>query len=259
MSSPDPWHPDEIAVPLASIPSPRLDSLYGLGTRFPLGGDHEYSQGELDVYPRAGVVRYAGEGIGLTMSVDHPPQVQGTNVMFSSESPSSFQTLILGEQGEVTLFVQPKPKQESLPDVSAHPVETLEEYIAADEPAPARTNTKTATNTEPQPKKGERVELVGRAGNNPRVRTTKGGTLIAKFPLAVHETPEGETDEEITNWFTVVAFRAMAERVSELVKRGEQYQVVGYLQNREYRGKTYEEVNAVAVRTPKLRGGEHHG
>jgi hypothetical protein len=266
----DPWGMDELAYPLASIRSRGLHNFYGEGVRLSIG-EPDHPQGTLEVYPEAGHVQYTSEGASLALTFRQPPYQETDRLIFSDESEHEYRTAIFQDSGEVTLFLQPKPKAEEVdrdmsPTLRAQPVEEFEEAIAADElpsgriapweqPQPATTGTESTTNTNKETKKGVRVELFGRAGRDPRVRTTGGGTLIAKFPLAVHETPEGDTDEEITNWFTVVAFRAMAERVQQLVKMGEQYHVVGYKQNREYRGRTFEEVNAVVVRTPKPSGG----
>jgi single-strand DNA-binding protein len=88
---------------------------------------------------------------------------------------------------------------------------------------------------------------VWRVGRDPRLRHTKTGVLIAKFPLAEHvSSPEG--GEEVTNWHTVVAFKALAQKVSEEIKKGDAVKVVGYLSERVYAGKSRTEINAVVVK-----------
>ncbi|WP_172639338.1 single-stranded DNA-binding protein [Streptomyces tailanensis] len=99
---------------------------------------------------------------------------------------------------------------------------------------------------------GQRVKLVGRLGRTPTFRTTAGGKLVGKFPLAVH-LESGETQ-----WHDILAYgdraaslqkRAEAE---ELVK-GREVEVVGYMHEREYKARSGEtkkarEINSVAVK-----------
>lgn len=72
----------------------------------------------------------------------------------------------------------------------------------------------------------ERLTLRGRAGTEPSFRTTRNGTSIARFPLAVRD-DDGETD-----WHTVVTFGDRAERLRGTVHRGSVVEVVGYLHER---------------------------
>lgn len=171
-------------------------------------------------------------------------------------SPPKQQTFFLYEFGNDTPSVIPQAVQDTVQGgVQASDSAISSPNVQHEEPAPQVTTTEEipSSNTEPPAEKAKRVELFGRAGRDPTVRTTGGGTKIAKFPLAVHETEEGH-DEAVTNWFTVVGFRAMADRIGEMVKKGDQYTVIGYPQQREFRGKIYEEVNAVALRAPKHKG-----
>lgn len=83
--------------------------------------------------------------------------------------------------------------------------------------------------TEPPEQKAERLTLRGRAGTDPSFRTTRNGTAIARFPLAVRD-DAGETE-----WHTVVTFGDRAERLRGLLHRGGVVEVVGYLHEREAR------------------------
>ena len=98
----------------------------------------------------------------------------------------------------------------------------------------------------------ERVTFSGRAGSNPTLRTTPKGTLIARFPLAVHG--PGNT----TTWFPVLAFNQRAERLKEIVSRGAALHVTGYLHSRETRSRdgstrTIQEIYAVTVTSPQAK------
>ncbi len=97
------------------------------------------------------------------------------------------------------------------------------------------------------PKKAPRVELEGRVGRDPRVRETAKGVKIAKFPLAEH--PDGQEGETV--WYTIVAFKDLAQKVSETVRKGDQVKVIGYLNAHEHNDKSYPEINAVVVKPPK--------
>jgi single-stranded DNA-binding protein len=143
---------------------------------------------------------------------------------------------------EVTLFARP-PREE----VIAGELVQVEEEIAADQDAPAISNIKTETNTESTTERQPRVEISGRVGRDPRVRETTQGTLIAKFPLAEH--PEGLTGPTV--WHTIVAFKERATFVRDNVRKGQEVKVIGYVNDHDHNGKTYQEINAVVVKPPK--------
>ena len=77
----------------------------------------------------------------------------------------------------------------------------------------------------------ERLSLMGRVGAEPAFRTTPKGTLVARFPLAVHN------PDNSTTWHQVLAFNQQAEKLKESVTKGEAVQVVGYMHTREGRGR----------------------
>lgn len=119
---------------------------------------------------------------------------------------------------------------------------------------PARVFADSLLNPEEQPNNNpaserERVSLSGRVGSDPSFRTTPKGTLVARFPLAVHGA------DNSTTWFPVLAFNQRAEQLKDFVKRGMPLDVVGYLHTREARSRngtptTIREVYAVTVTTP---------
>ena len=97
-----------------------------------------------------------------------------------------------------------------------------------------------------------RVSLSGRLGADPNFRTTPTGTLIARFPLAVHE------DDKTTTWYPVLAFNDRAEKLRGLLKRGDPVSVVGYIHERDAKTKDGQphkvtELYAVTVTPPKAR------
>ena len=79
----------------------------------------------------------------------------------------------------------------------------------------------------------ERVTLTGRLGQNPRLRTTPKGTLVAQFPLGVKD----ETDLTKTTWHQVLAFQKRAEQVRDRLKKGDAVEVIGYRHERTIPGR----------------------
>lgn len=103
---------------------------------------------------------------------------------------------------------------------------------------------------EPRQQKQPRVTLSGRLGTDPRCRTTPKPkeVLVCSFPVA--EKREGT---ETPNWLTVVAFKALAAKVQETLKKGMVVDVVGYEHEKTRKAKDgtlrqHKEIYAVAIR-----------
>lgn len=99
-----------------------------------------------------------------------------------------------------------------------------------------------------EPGEQARVTLRGRVGREPRFRTTKDhGTLVAEFPLGVHD------DEGNTTWHSIVVFGERAAKVHEkALTTGQEIEVVGYEHETKRRGRDGQlrrEVRAAALRT----------
>lgn len=96
--------------------------------------------------------------------------------------------------------------------------------------------------------KPQRLTLAGRLGRVPSFRTTRSGTLIASFPLAVRD------DAGETTWHTVLAFGERAEQLREGLAKGQHLEVIGYLHQRERttrsgETRTIDEIYATVVRS----------
>ena len=81
-----------------------------------------------------------------------------------------------------------------------------------------------------------KVMLIGNAGRDAELRYMANGTAQASFSLAVNRNlrgPDGEWTQE-TDWFNVVAWRDLAERLSQTVTKGRQLYVEGRLQIRSW-------------------------
>jgi single-strand DNA-binding protein len=79
-----------------------------------------------------------------------------------------------------------------------------------------------------------RVMLIGNAGRDAELRYLANGTAQAAFSLAVNRNYRGGDGEwkEETEWFNIVAWRELAERLSQSVTKGKQVYVEGRLQTR---------------------------
>jgi single-strand DNA-binding protein len=79
-----------------------------------------------------------------------------------------------------------------------------------------------------------RIELVGNLGLDPEARFNAAGTLIVTASIAVHSSyKQGESWQERTDWFRLVAFGDAGEALSRFTK-GERVRVAGRLQSSTY-------------------------
>jgi single-strand DNA-binding protein len=75
------------------------------------------------------------------------------------------------------------------------------------------------------------VQLIGRAGLDPEVKTIANDRMIAKFSLATNEYYTNDKGERVedTTWHKIVAFGKLAERIEKSVKKGQQLAISGKL------------------------------
>lgn len=77
------------------------------------------------------------------------------------------------------------------------------------------------------------VNIIGRIGINPVIRTFTNGVKLAKFSIATNETiydPNGKTIK--TQWHNIVAWGKKAELIEKYVKKGQLLAVEGKLINK---------------------------
>lgn len=80
------------------------------------------------------------------------------------------------------------------------------------------------------------VQLIGRLGNDPQVRTFDSGKKMATFSLATNETylnAKGEKIED-TQWHNIVIWGKKADIAEKYLKKGSEVAVQGKLINRSY-------------------------
>jgi single-strand DNA-binding protein len=96
-----------------------------------------------------------------------------------------------------------------------------------------------------------KVQIIGNAGRDAELRYLANGTATANFSVAVsrnYRGPDGDWKEE-TEWFNVVAWRELAERISQTVTKGKQVYVEGRLQTRSWdddQGQKHQRTEVVA-------------
>jgi single-strand DNA-binding protein len=74
-----------------------------------------------------------------------------------------------------------------------------------------------------------KVILVGRLGKDPEIRSTPGGTSVAKFSMATDERFTDHTGEkqERTEWHNIVAFNKLAEICGQYLRKGKLIYIEG--------------------------------
>lgn len=81
-----------------------------------------------------------------------------------------------------------------------------------------------------------KVEIIGRLGNDPEVRYANNGNAIANISLATSETWKDQqgNKQEKTEWHRVVFFGKVAEIAGEYLRKGSECYVCGKLVTREW-------------------------
>ncbi|MBI4337839.1 MAG: single-stranded DNA-binding protein [Chloroflexi bacterium] len=83
-----------------------------------------------------------------------------------------------------------------------------------------------------------KVIAIGNLGTDPEMRYTPQGTPVTSFRLAAtrsYNAPDGTRQQE-TEWFTVVAWRGLAEQVNQYLSKGRRAYVEGRFHSRTWTG-----------------------
>ncbi len=84
-----------------------------------------------------------------------------------------------------------------------------------------------------------RVQLIGRLGQDPEVKTLESGKKVTNFTMATNETYKGvdgnKTEE--TTWHNIVAWNGLAEISSKYLKKGKEVCIEGRISYRTYTDK----------------------
>ena len=84
-----------------------------------------------------------------------------------------------------------------------------------------------------------KIMLIGNLGRDPELNVTQEGTPVTKFTLAVNrntKTSTGERGKE-TEWFTIIAWRQLAEICERYLHKGSKVYIEGRLTQRKYTDK----------------------
>lgn len=96
------------------------------------------------------------------------------------------------------------------------------------------------------------VTIVGKVGNEPTRSQTPGGVPVVNFRLASgqrrYDARSGQWIDQGTNWYSVAAFRQLAEHVKVSLRKGDSVIVTGRLKLREweYNDRKYSSVDIEA-------------
>src|SRR5512145_1524370 len=77
-----------------------------------------------------------------------------------------------------------------------------------------------------------KVMLIGNVGSEPEIRTTGGGTKVAKFSLATNRTYTDRSGQrqEKTEWHRITAWDRIADLIEQYVHKGDRLYVEGSLE-----------------------------
>jgi single-strand DNA-binding protein len=81
-----------------------------------------------------------------------------------------------------------------------------------------------------------RVILLGNLGKDPEIRTLESGAKVASFPLATNENYKDRDGQwqTVTEWHNVKAWRGLADRADQSLKKGSLLYVEGKITTRKY-------------------------
>ena len=100
-----------------------------------------------------------------------------------------------------------------------------------------------------------RVQLIGRLGQDPELRYTPSGTAVANFSLATSERWKGADGQkqEKTEWHKITAWKEQAKFVGEYVKKGQLVYIEGRLETRNYENKEGHKVYVTEIIANKVQ------
>lgn len=78
-----------------------------------------------------------------------------------------------------------------------------------------------------------KVFLIGRLVDAPEHKTTPNGVSVANFRIGVNR----RMNREVSDFFTIVAWRGLADTCAKYLVKGQQVAICGELQTRSYEGK----------------------
>lgn len=92
-----------------------------------------------------------------------------------------------------------------------------------------------------------KIVLIGRLGADPDLRYTPQGTPVIKFDIAVNRPYKDANGVRETDWFTIIAWRQLAELCGQYLRKGSQVAIDGRLQTRVYDNKEGQKVKTYEI------------
>lgn len=80
------------------------------------------------------------------------------------------------------------------------------------------------------------VQLIGRLGNDPEIKTFESGKQMASFSLATNESYTNNKGEKVqdTQWHNIIAWGKKVDIIEKYLKKGSEIALEGKLINRSY-------------------------
>lgn len=84
-----------------------------------------------------------------------------------------------------------------------------------------------------------KVQLIGRLGQDPEIITFEGGAKIAKFSMAIDDSYKDKNGNKVerTYWHPVIVRNGLVKIVEEFVVKGKEIAIEGKLTNRTWEDK----------------------
>lgn len=100
-------------------------------------------------------------------------------------------------------------------------------------------------------KKDASISIIGNVGKDAVLRFTQAGKAVTSFSVAVYAGKDFPPQ-----WFSVVAWEALAEVARELCAKGRKVEVAGYLSSRRWKDKNGEEKVSVELIAQQIHKAE---
>jgi single-strand DNA-binding protein len=99
------------------------------------------------------------------------------------------------------------------------------------------------------------VQLIGRLGKDPEIRTNEKGKKMARFTLATNESYTNAKGEKIENvtWHNITAWGNLADKIEVEFKKGTLVTLQAKLINNSYEDKNGKQVKAVNIVAQEMK------
>lgn len=94
-----------------------------------------------------------------------------------------------------------------------------------------------------------KVQLIGRLGQDPEIRTLESGKKVAHFNLATNESYKNADGAKVdeTTWHSIVAWNGLAEITSKFLAKGREVCIEGRINYRSYTDKNGNQRNVTEI------------